>query len=54
MLIMFLLCVVKLSGVDAMSEMSLGLRIRSKVNWVQNNATMGKQSFLCHPMTIHI
>ena len=29
-------------------KMSLGLRIRSKVNFVQNNSKLDKRSFLCH------
>ena len=32
--------------------MSLGLRIRSKVNWVQDNTNIDKHTFLCDLLTI--
>ena len=32
--------------------MALGLRIRSKVNWVQNNEKMYKNSFQCHSFAV--
>ena len=46
------ICVVKPIGVDAKSRIILGLRISSKVNWVQNNTNIDKHSsFLCHLLT---
>ena len=44
--------VVKPYGWMRCLKMHLGLRIKSKVNWVQNNKMIDKHSFLCHLLTI--
>ena len=44
--------VVKPYGWMPSLKIHLGLRIRSKVNWVQNNKIIDKHSFLYHLLTI--